>query len=51
MTSQIASSPEHAAIEVNHRARLEIMAAIMLALFLGALDQTIVGPVLPKIST
>jgi EmrB/QacA subfamily drug resistance transporter len=27
------------------------MGAIMLALFLGALDQTIVGPVLPKIST
>ena len=51
MTSQIASPPEHAAIEVDHRARLEIMAAIMLALFLGALDQTIVGPVLPKIST
>ena len=51
MTSEIASAPEHAAIEVNPRARFEILAAIMLALFLGALDQTIVGPVLPKIST
>jgi EmrB/QacA subfamily drug resistance transporter len=52
MASEIASSaPAHAAIEVNPRARFEIMAAIMLALFLGALDQTIVGPVLPRIST
>ena len=51
MASQIASAPEHAAIEVNPRARFEILGAILLALFLGALDQTIVGPVLPKIST
>ena len=51
MASEIASAPEHAAIEVNARARFEILGAIMLALFLGALDQTIVGPVLPKIST
>ena len=52
MTSEIASSaPAHAAIEVNARARFEILGAILLAMFLGALDQTIVGPVLPKIST
>ncbi len=52
MTADIAGrAPEHAAIEVNHRARLEIVGAIMLALFLGALDQTIVGPVLPRITT
>ncbi|MGD0247631.1 MAG: MDR family MFS transporter [Candidatus Limnocylindrales bacterium] len=52
MTSEIASSaPAHAAIEVDSRARFEILGAILLALFLGALDQTIVGPVLPKIST
>ncbi len=52
MTSEIASSaPAHAAIEVDSRARFEILGAIMLALFLGALDQTIVGPVLPRIST
>ena len=51
MASEFGSAPPHAAIEVNPRARFEIMGAIMLALFLGALDQTIVGPVLPKIST
>jgi EmrB/QacA subfamily drug resistance transporter len=52
MVSEVASSaPEHAAIEVNSRARFEILGAILLALFLGALDQTIVGPVLPRIST
>jgi EmrB/QacA subfamily drug resistance transporter len=52
MTAEIArSAPAHPAIEVNTRARFEILGAIMLALFLGALDQTIVGPVLPKITT
>ncbi len=52
MTAENAmSAPAHAAIEVNSRARFEILGAIMLALFLGALDQTIVGPVLPRIST
>jgi EmrB/QacA subfamily drug resistance transporter len=51
MTSEVASSaPAHAAIEVNPRARFEILGAILLALFLGALDQTIVGPVLPTIT-
>jgi EmrB/QacA subfamily drug resistance transporter len=52
MTAEIArSAPAHPAIEVDSRARFEILGAIMLALFLGALDQTIVGPVLPRIST
>ena len=52
MTAETAQRPAaHPAIEVDARARFEIMGAIMLALFLGALDQTIVGPVLPKIST
>jgi EmrB/QacA subfamily drug resistance transporter len=40
----------HAAVEVDARARFEILGAILLALFLGALDQTIVGPVLPTIA-
>jgi EmrB/QacA subfamily drug resistance transporter len=47
----MAKETVHPAVEVSNRARLEIMGAIMLALFLGALDQTIVGPVLPRIST
>jgi EmrB/QacA subfamily drug resistance transporter len=51
MTAENATSAPHAAIEVNPRARFEILGAILLAMFLGALDQTIVGPVLPKIST
>jgi EmrB/QacA subfamily drug resistance transporter len=52
MTAENAiSAPAHPAVEVDSRARFEILAAIMIALFLGALDQTIVGPVLPKIST
>ena len=33
------------------REKLEILFAVMLGLFLGALDQTIVGPALPKIVT
>jgi EmrB/QacA subfamily drug resistance transporter len=52
MTAETAVRPAaHPAIEVDSRARFEILGAIMLALFLGALDQTIVGPVLPRIST
>ena len=51
MTSEVATgAAPHAAIEVNPRARFEILGAILLALFLGALDQTIVGPVLPTIT-
>ncbi len=41
----------HPAIEVNPRARFEILFAVLLGLFLSALDQTIVGPVLPTIAT
>jgi EmrB/QacA subfamily drug resistance transporter len=52
MTSDNAGTAAiHPAVEVDRRARFEILAAIMIALFLGALDQTIVGPVLPRIST
>ena len=41
----------HPAIEVNSRTRFEILGAVLLGLFLTALDQTIVGPVLPQIVT
>lgn len=42
---------EDAALGLSQRAKFEILGAIMLGLFLGALDQTIVGPVLPTIVT
>ena len=39
------------ALGLSHRAKLEVLFAVMLGLFLGALDQTIVGPALPTIAT
>jgi EmrB/QacA subfamily drug resistance transporter len=39
------------ALGLSQRTKFEILGAIMLGLFLGALDQTIVGPVLPTIVT
>jgi EmrB/QacA subfamily drug resistance transporter len=38
-------------IDLSPRARLEILGAILLALFLFALDQTVVGTALPRIIT
>jgi EmrB/QacA subfamily drug resistance transporter len=40
---------EDPALGLSVRAKLEILAAVLLGMFLSALDQTIVGPVLPKI--
>ena len=40
-----------APVHVDQRARIEILIAIMLTLFLSALDQTIVGTALPTIVT
>lgn len=37
------------ALNLSHRAKLEILGAILLGMFLGALDQTIVGTALPRI--
>jgi EmrB/QacA subfamily drug resistance transporter len=37
--------------ELTHRQRLIIMGSVLMALFLGALDQTVVGTALPKIVT
>ncbi|MDQ2674755.1 MAG: MFS transporter, partial [Chloroflexota bacterium] len=36
---------------MSQRARMEILGAVMLTLFLSALDQTIVGTALPRIVT
>lgn len=38
-------------VHVDHRARMEILGAILLAIFLSALDQTVVGTALPRIVT
>ena len=45
-TPTIAEDP---ALGLSQRAKLEILGAVLLGMFLAALDQTIVGPVLPKI--
>ncbi len=39
------------ALGLERRAKFEILGAILLGMFLAALDQTIVGPVLPRIVT
>ena len=45
------SLAEDPALGLSHRAKMEVLFAVMLGLFLGALDQTIVGPALPTIVT
>jgi EmrB/QacA subfamily drug resistance transporter len=45
-TPSLADDP---ALGLSQRAKLEILGAVLLGMFLAALDQTIVGPVLPKI--
>jgi EmrB/QacA subfamily drug resistance transporter len=50
----VATAPslaEDPALGLSQRAKMEILFAVMLGLFLGALDQTIVGPALPTIVT
>ncbi|HEY6014288.1 MAG TPA: MFS transporter [Candidatus Limnocylindrales bacterium] len=42
---------ENRAVHLDPRAKLEILGAILLALFLFALDQTVVGTALPVIVT
>ena len=45
------SVKEDPSLALSHRAKMEILGAILLGLFLGALDQTVVGTALPKIVT
>ena len=45
------SLAEDPALGLSHRSKMEILFAVMLGLFLGALDQTIVSPALPTIAT
>jgi EmrB/QacA subfamily drug resistance transporter len=45
------TTADDAALNLSPRAKLEILGAILLAMFLFALDQTVVGVALPKIIT
>jgi EmrB/QacA subfamily drug resistance transporter len=47
----VPSIAEDPALGLSQRAKMEVLFAVMLGLFLGALDQTIVGPALPTIAT
>jgi len=51
VTQAQAATTDGAPVHVDRRARIEIFAAVLLALFLAALDQTIVGTALPRILT
>jgi EmrB/QacA subfamily drug resistance transporter len=46
---EIPSVSEDPALGLPRRAKMEILLAVLLGMFLAALDQTIVGPVLPRI--
>jgi EmrB/QacA subfamily drug resistance transporter len=46
-----AGAAEGAPVTIDHRARMEILGAILLTVFLSALDQTVVGTALPRIVT
>jgi EmrB/QacA subfamily drug resistance transporter len=46
-----ATPVDGAPVQIDHRARLEILGAILLTMFLSALDQTVVGTALPRIVT
>ena len=48
MTNAMTDEPP---VHIDHRARMEILGAILLTVFLSALDQTVVGTALPRIVT
>jgi len=47
--ASLPTTTEHASLELPTREKLVVMGAVLLGLFLGALDQTIVGVALPRI--
>src|SRR5881296_3874223 len=47
----LATAPDAAPVLVDPRTRTQIVAAVLLGLFLAALDQTVVGTALPRIVT
>jgi EmrB/QacA subfamily drug resistance transporter len=49
--SQPVPPVDDAPVHVDQRARMEILGAILLTMFLSALDQTVVGTALPRIVT
>ena len=49
-TAERTVGPE-APVSMNNRARMAILGSVLLAMFLGALDQTVVGTALPRIVT
>jgi EmrB/QacA subfamily drug resistance transporter len=51
MPLEVAPRQHQAGLDLPRRAKMEILLAVLLALFLGALDQTVVGTALPKIVT
>jgi len=51
ITADIPTPENDPALGLERRAKFEILGAILLGMFLAALDQTIVGPVLPHIVT
>jgi EmrB/QacA subfamily drug resistance transporter len=51
MTAIPAAAHDRPPIELPHRTRIEILIAVLLGIFLAALDQTIVSTALPRIVT
>ena len=47
----VPSLDEDPALGLSHREKMEVLLAVMLGIFLAALDQTIVSPALPTIAT
>jgi EmrB/QacA subfamily drug resistance transporter len=50
-TNQPAAFADRAPIELPHPVRMRILGAVMIGIFLAALDQTVVGTALPRIIT